>query len=199
MHGLLEDRRINRPTYLDIGAFLPDFGSNTYLLYLAGGRGVLVEPNVDLIPRLRSVRPRDAVLEVGIGLGAQERADYYRLSMIQLNTFDQEQANKVVSASGGQVSLVGVGSVRLMPINRVLAEHFPNGGPDFLSIDVEGLDLSILKTMDFDRFRPSILCRSAGVANPYDGRRNHRVPQRQGLFVRTSTLANTIYERSPEA
>src|SRR5262245_35491217 len=37
---------IGKPSYLDIGAYLPIFGNNTYLFYAMGGRGVLVEPNV---------------------------------------------------------------------------------------------------------------------------------------------------------
>ena len=33
---------ISKPRYLDVGAFHPTIGSNTYLAYLAGGSGVLV-------------------------------------------------------------------------------------------------------------------------------------------------------------
>src|ERR1700744_4804297 len=36
---------IPKPRYLDIGAHHPSINNNTYLLYKAGGRGVLVEPN----------------------------------------------------------------------------------------------------------------------------------------------------------
>src|SRR5947209_3939954 len=32
-------------TYVDIGAYDPIFSSNSYAFYLAGGHGVLVEPN----------------------------------------------------------------------------------------------------------------------------------------------------------
>ena len=46
----------------------------------------------------------------------------------------------------------------LVNVNEVLARHFPASGPDFVSIDVEGLDLDILKTLDFGRFRPKVFC-----------------------------------------
>src|SRR4051812_41063504 len=38
---------VGRPTYLDVGAGDPVEGSNTYLFYERGCRGVLVEPNPD--------------------------------------------------------------------------------------------------------------------------------------------------------
>jgi len=44
----------------------------------------------------------------------------------------------------------------LVNINTVLKENFSRP-PSFLSIDTEGLDLDILKSLDFNRFRPSIL------------------------------------------
>ncbi len=181
VRGLLEDRGIKKPSYLDIGAFLPKLGSNTYLLYRNGGRGVLVEPNVDLTSTLRQTRPKDVVLDVGIGLDGAHRADYYQLNRMQFNSFDGAQARKLVEMLGGGVTLVGVVPVRLMPINQVLSEHFFDRGPDFLSIDVEGLDLAILKTMDFDRFRPSVVCRDAGSAGEDDGFVDHGVPEGQRL------------------
>src|SRR4051794_26326102 len=40
--GIFNYLRIAKPTYLDVGAFLPIYSSNTYLLYRQGSRGVLV-------------------------------------------------------------------------------------------------------------------------------------------------------------
>jgi hypothetical protein len=51
--GILEQFNLTRTTYLDVGAFLPIYSNNTYLFYQKGNRGVLVEPNIDLIPALK--------------------------------------------------------------------------------------------------------------------------------------------------
>ena len=64
-------------TYLDIGANHPVRLNNTYLFYLRGYKGVLVEPNVSLCERLRAVRPRDTTLAAGIGVTAAREADYF--------------------------------------------------------------------------------------------------------------------------
>ena len=45
----------------------------------------------------------------------------------------------------------------LVNINKIMQEQF-HGAPSLLCIDTEGLDLDILKTLDFTRFRPAIVC-----------------------------------------
>ena len=166
--SLFEYLEIDKPSYLDIGAYEPIVGSNTYLFYRRGARGVLVEPNVDCVPRLRSKRPDDTVLNIGVGLTADRSADFYRLTLPQRNTFDKTEAEQVVRDSGGKVTIREVVKMPLVPVNEVLAEHFPGRAPDFLSIDVEGLDYPILKTYDFAKYRPKVICselRSNGRTN----------------------------------
>ena len=48
--------------------------------------------------------------------------------------------------------------VELVPINTILEEHFRNGEIHFVSIDAEGVDFFILKSIDFERFRPKMIC-----------------------------------------
>src|SRR4051812_17590604 len=150
--------KIAKPSYLDVGAFLPIFSNNTYLLYRRGSRGVLVEPNIGLVPDLVAKRPGDIVLNVGVGLTSQGAADYYCMSLPQWNTFDKDEAERRVTETKGKVKIEAVVKMPLVPINRIMTEHYPRGGPDFLSIDVESLDLEVLRTIDFARFRPKVIC-----------------------------------------
>ena len=75
--SIFQHLSIERPTYLDIGAWDPIQGSNTYLFCRAGSHGVLVEPNPSLCEKLRRARPGDVVLNTGIGLERRTEADYY--------------------------------------------------------------------------------------------------------------------------
>jgi hypothetical protein len=191
---LLEHRGVERPTYLDIGAFRPIHYNNTYLLYTLGGRGVLVEPNLALAAELRSARPRDTLLTVGIGLEGESTADLYCLTLPEWNTFDREEAERSVKGTGGRVKIEKVVPTALIPINRVIAEHFEGKAPDFLSIDVESLDLPILKTLDFGRFRPRVICAETVV--PLAGRMNPAITEflaTRGYEPRAMTFANTLY------
>ena len=90
-------------TYLDIGAFDPTVANNTYFFYKKGCRGVLVEPNPALCRTLERYRPRDTVLNVGIGASEAAAADYYLLAdanqdLDQLNTFSKVESDRIVGA-----------------------------------------------------------------------------------------------------
>ena len=186
--------QIDRPTYLDIGAFLPIFSNNTYLFYERGARGVLVEPNVDLVPELKKKRPNDVVLGVGIGITEESSAPYYCMTLPQWNTFDKAEAERRATKSKGEVKIEKVVPLPLVPINRVIDEHFKGKGPDYLSIDVESLDLAILKTLDFSKYRPKIICAETLVAmslknDPAIG----EFLAGHGYEPRGMTYANTVY------
>lgn len=154
--GLFHSIRIDKPTYLDVGAHRPIKSNNTYLFYARGARGVLVEPNVALSDELRRERPGDTLLVAGVGTTNAAAADYYVMGVDELNTFDKDQAERLDRS--GAVKLLEVVKMPLLSLNRVMAEHFGGAAPDYLSIDIEGLDFAVLNTLDFARFRPKVIC-----------------------------------------
>jgi FkbM family methyltransferase len=149
--------KIEMPSYIDVGAYDPIIGSNTYLAYVHGSRGVLVEPNPVMCEKLRAVRKGDTVLNAGIGVGKETEADYYVIEGDgQLNTFSHEQVEKLEKDLGPSC-VKQVLKLPLLNINDVLARHFKET-PVIFSIDAEGMDLPILRTVDFARFRPRAFC-----------------------------------------
>ena len=193
LKGVLAELGYDKPTYLDIGSYHPVVSNNTYLLYAVGGRGVLVEPNPFLAEMSRRVRPDDTMVEAGVA-AAEERAeaDYYVIQgRPQLNTFSKEQADRYI-AEGGKIEKTV--KMPLIPIDELLAEHFPESPPDLLSLDVEGLDLEVLRSMDFERWRPPVICvetlvygSKALVPEIFD------VLRERGYVVRGATFVNTIF------
>jgi FkbM family methyltransferase len=181
-------------TYLDIGAYDPVKINNTYSFYRRGCRGVLVEPNVTMCERLRAVRPRDTTLAAGIGFGAAKEADYYVLADPSWNTFSKEEAERRAVITNGTTRILRVVKVPLLNINDVMAEHFGGKAPAFVSIDTEGLDLAILKTIEFRRFRPRAFC----VETTPTGSRGivaetSEYMQTQGYVARGGSFVNTIF------
>jgi FkbM family methyltransferase len=151
---------IERPTYMDIGAHHPVVDNNTYYFYERGARGVLVEPNPALHSLLEQVRPQDALVRAGIGVTAQAEADFYIIGGSedgQLNTFSPEQAKALVTRSKGRYSIERVLKIPLLGINELMRKHW-NGPPNLLSLDTEGFDLPILRSLDFKRLRPDVIC-----------------------------------------
>jgi FkbM family methyltransferase len=184
---------IPKVTYLDVGANDPVQLSNTYYFYKKGHRGVLVEPNRALCKLLREKRPADTTVEAGIGVTAVKEADYYIMTYDGLNTFSKEEADHQVEVTKGEVAIREVIKLPLLNINDVMDEHF-RGAPAFLSVDTEGMDLAILKSIDYARFRPKIICAETLVS----GTRKTRpeIPEfmaTQGYVVRGGSFVNTIF------
>jgi Methyltransferase FkbM domain len=191
--------RLGLPSYVDIGAHHPIENNNTFFFYAQGARGLLVEPNPTYAALLRRLRPLDTVLEAGIGFDeGVVQADYWVVKGDgQLNTFSKEQADAIVRRAGPN-AIERVVKLPLVNVNAALAKHFPQGGPTLLSVDTEGLDLDILKALDFGRFRPKVVCaETCGmdglVLQPIlDLMQSHGYTPRGGSFVNTIFLDNAL-------
>ena len=144
-----------RPAYFDIGAHDPVKISNTYLFYRLGCRGVCVEPNPKLFSRLKLLRPRDICLNVGVGAKHVARAPFYELDSPALSTFSEKDAQRYVDNHGKNI--VRVTDTPILTPQEIIDKHF-HGAPDFISIDVEGLEFEILNALDLSGDRPAVLC-----------------------------------------
>lgn len=178
--------------YLDIGAHHPTYLSNTYLFYRQGGHGVCVEPDPALADAFHRQRPRDRFLSVGIGPKAGT-ADFFVMTTPTLNTFSRAEAERYQSYGSERIEKVLQIPVR--EVNDVIATEL-GAAPDLLSLDVEGLDLPILESLDFGRFRPTALCVET-LTYTEDGSEQKltdtiRFLERQGYFVYADTYINSI-------
>jgi len=183
-------------TYLDIGANHPYDLSNTYAFYEKGcGRGLLIEPDPLLYQNLVRARPRDQVLNVGIGFGSEvELAKFYVMSNRALNTFSKEEALRIDAE--GVYRIVDEYHVKLIPLNYLFANHLPKI-PDFVSIDVEGLDFQILQSFDLNKYRPPIFCvETLEFRMNREGKKITKIIDlmlQNGYFVFADTYLNTIF------
>ena len=190
--GLLASIGVEKPTYMDVGAYEPIRSNNTYAFYRTGARGLLVEPNVALTSKLQRKRTGDTVLVAGIGIDDSPAADYYVLSDDELNTFDKDQAERLTRET--TTKLLKVVKMPLVNINRAMAEHFGGAAPDFLSIDIEGLDFAVLKTLDFARFRPKVICIETLITATFKHNpETLALMAEKGYELRGMTHANTLF------
>ena len=193
-HLLLDVLGRTEIRYLDIGAHHPWFLNNTALFYRMGFTGVCVEPDATQYRNLRRERPRDICLHAGIGLGADAVADFYVLSAPTLNTFSRQEAERYV-AEGHRLERVA--RVPLVSANAVLSQHFPRS-PEFVSIDVEGLDEGVLRSLDFEAHRPDVF--SIETLTHSSDRRQWKkrdsimeLMAEKGYVVYADTFINTIF------
>ena len=155
-------RGISRPSYMDIGAHHPYSLSNSALLYERGCRGINIEANPQLISSFHRYRPED--INLNIGIGEQEgQLDFYVMEDNTLSTFSRQERDRMEAAGKRQKAVI---PVRIRTVSAVLSESFGGLFPDFLSIDAEGMDLAILRSIRFDRNWPKIICVEAAEYSP---------------------------------
>lgn len=141
--------------YVDVGAHHPFRFSNTCYFHRLGWSGINIDPNPDGIAAFLTARPLDTNLCVGIS-DQTGHLRYHAFNEPALNTFDPDLAAE--RARIADYHLVGTRDVPVRRLDELLSEHLPKDKIiDFLSIDVEGLDLQVLKSNDWDRFRPLVL------------------------------------------
>ncbi|MFO1321992.1 MAG: FkbM family methyltransferase [Burkholderiales bacterium] len=146
--------KVDRPRFLDLGAHHPTYLSNTYALYAGGSRGVNVDASPAAIEAFRRIRPEDVNLNIGVGTASGELA-FHEMSVPTLSTFSEAQARKYEADGGARI--VATRRVAVKTFHDIVDANFDRT-PDFVSLDVEGLDVAILQSIDFGRCRPPVFC-----------------------------------------
>jgi len=149
---LLEGKNVG--FFVDVGAHDPERFSNTYMFYKRGWTGL----NIDALPGTKSKfeqsRPLDITVECGVSSDESELT-YYMFNEPALNTFDKEEAKKKDGIHNGSYFIKETIPVKTYPLATLLGEYLPKNQPiDFLTIDVEGLDLQVLKSNNWLKYTP---------------------------------------------
>jgi len=192
---LFNSLNIQKPTYLEIGTNEPVIGNNTYFFYKKGCNGVCIEPNIELYKAIKKKRPKDTLLNIGIGLSNVDSATFYLFPPL-LNgwsTFSEQEARIREIESGSKAKEV---LVALKNINDIIEKYF-TPWPNFISLDVEGMDLDILQSLDFQRFHPEVICVetiSFSITNTEEKLQDIiSFMHSKGYFTYADTHINTIF------
>jgi FkbM family methyltransferase len=139
--------------YVDVGAGHPVYDNVSFLFYLAGWRGIAVEPNPALAALARAVRPRDVLYEGLAGTAPGEATLYLQREFHGLSTTIPEQAEIAEKELGQSAEPL---RRPVTTLGQLCAAHAP-ARIDFLKIDVEGAETDVLRGADFTRFRPQVI------------------------------------------
>lgn len=183
--------------FVDVGAHHPSRFSNTYFFYQLGWSGINIDATPGTMLLFRRLRPRDINIEAAIGLPGGDFS-FFLFDEPALNTFN---ANTARSCGTGPYHQIGEQSLVKRPLAAVLAEYLPAQKLiDFLTVDVEGMDLEVLQSSDWQLYRPTwilVECMGLGLNAALHGD-IHSYLDAQGyeLFAKTvntlifTTLAN---------
>jgi FkbM family methyltransferase len=137
--------------YIDVGAGDPVNMSVTKWFYDQGWSGINIEPNRTLFDQLSQARARDINLNCGVG-AEPGCARFLETPQPELSTFD----SRVQDAAKGNTGGIAIG-VDILALSDIIERHAADRHIDFLKIDVEGWERNVLKGLDLDRHRPTVL------------------------------------------
>jgi len=141
--------------FIDVGAHHPQRFSNTYLFYLGGWKGLNIDPMPGIMASFGDTRPLDVNLELAIANNNEEQT-YFQFNEPALNTFSEEVAKEKDALDGYRIT--SEKKIQTHKLAEVLEEYLlPEQSIDFLTVDVEGLDLDVLKSNDWGKFRPQMV------------------------------------------
>ena len=141
--------------YVDVGAHHPKRFSNTYFFYKKGWKGINIDAMPGSMNAFEKVRPRDINIEVPIS-SKKQKLKYYGFNEPALNGFSKrlsEQRN-----NSRVYDIIFTRDLQTQTLQNVLDIYLPKEQIiDFLSIDVEGLDFDVIKSVDLNKVRPRLI------------------------------------------
>jgi FkbM family methyltransferase len=138
--------------FVEIGACEPKRLSNTYLLESEfNWSGLLVEPNPMLCSELAKSRSSKVVnaaisAEESVNLTFAKDPEFSRLSVVE-----NKYKHKLFKATGESSTVPGITLAKLFKDNEIPSNF------EYLSIDVEGFELEVLKTNDWGNWKPKYI------------------------------------------
>ena len=146
-------KNINNGFYVDAGGYHPIDRNNTYLLYKKKWRGINIDLSEFSIDLFNFIRPDDININVAVSNQDEPVTFYYQKKLSQLTTIKKEIANQRMQ---GSIKEQKIKSNKLT--NIINETKYKNRKIDFLNIDLEGADYEALKSLDFNIYRPKLVC-----------------------------------------
>ena len=134
--------------YIDVGSHHPLINNNTYMLYKRGWKGINVDLDFNSIDMFNYFRPKDHNIQIALS---------NKIGFTDLYFFHNRSAKNTITKSRGK-GAKSIKRVKTDTLNNIIKNSKINTKKiDFLSIDVEGNELNVLKGLNFKNYRPKII------------------------------------------
>jgi FkbM family methyltransferase len=147
--------------YIDIGAFDGVHLSNSYSFELQGWSGICIEPHPYYFPLCEKNRIKSKCLNIAcVGDQKVHNVEFYAEELGLLSSISDENIEDIkLRYQARKLEFHGFTKekVKAMTLNLVIETYLKDCDQiDFISIDVEGTELDILKGFNFNKFSPRI-------------------------------------------
>lgn len=184
---------IDKPSYIDIGAHHPYEISNTALLYLSGCRGTNVEANPNLIQAFYEERPDDRNICSGVGDKNGEMLFYMIDDRSGRNSFKKERVETFL-AKKPDFSLQKIQKIKVRALSDIIDEI--GAIPDYMSIDIEGMEYEVLSNYDLKNCGPMIVTLEIMRDNAENGTKIIEMMEHAGYFMYLKIYSNLTFVKN---
>ena len=143
--------------FLDIGSYHPTRHNNTYQMYKKGWSGINIDLNPLTIELFNFMRPKDININIGISDSDSEEKLYFIDELNTQNTLDENQLNFLKNHHNIKDHEIIEKKIKTKNLDIILDKYkFYN--IDFMNLDIEGHELKVLKTINFEKISIKYLC-----------------------------------------
>ncbi len=159
--------------YIDVGAFDGVHLSNSFSFEQHDWQGICIEPNPIYFRLCEQARPKAICLNVAcVGDNHINTTEFYteKLGLLSgiIGNRDEDIRHRY-ETRGLQFKGLNEIVVPATTLNTILSKHVPAQAEiDFLSIDVEGSEIDVLRGLNLNQFRPRVLVIEANTGHDKD-------------------------------
>lgn len=146
-------KNIERGFYVDVGCYHPTHINNCNLLYQKGWTGINIDISKFSIDLFNYLRPKDLNINCAVSNSSEKVSFFYQKELSQLTSLKKSLAEKRMQGN------IKKGLIQSYTLTSILENSkFKNKRIDFLNIDVEGADYETLLSLNFEVYRPRVIC-----------------------------------------
>lgn len=140
--------KINKGVYIDVGCHHPFLNNNTYPLHKRYWTGINLDIDFSSIDSFNYFRPDDLNIQVGVSDTVGESNLYFYHNRAAKNTLSDVMGSSAVS----------IKKIKTDTLDNIIENSkFKEKKINFLSIDVEGFELKVLKGFNLDKYKPDLI------------------------------------------
>ena len=141
-------REKNKGIFIDIGCHHPMINNNTYPLYKRGWNGINIDIDYSAIDSFNFLRSKDTNIEIAVSDTIGNSDLFFYHNRAAKNTLSKEKG----------LDAKQIRSIKTTTLNKIIEESiYKDQKINFLTIDVEGFELNVLRGFDFKKYKPELV------------------------------------------
>lgn len=138
----------NYGIFIDVGCHHPFLNNNTYQLYKKGWTGINIDLDLNSIDMFNFFRSKDTNIQAAVAENSEIKDFFFFHNRSAINTLSKKSGEKAKE----------IKKIETQTLNEIIQNSvFKDKKIDYVSIDVEGYELNVLKGFDLIKYKPDLI------------------------------------------